>query len=103
MICELNDLAYIKKAIRPANVGLVVTCKTYLGYYLMDDIVEINGERWYAIVSDNYWLVENEHGSIETQFGLSKQSYVPDLWLTPIKTDGVLDDTEIKNEDTIDA
>ena len=85
MLCEEGDLAYIKKALRPENVGLVILCKQYLGYYLRGDIVEVNGEHFTAIVSDNYWYIENDYGEIETMFGKSRVSYHPDLWLEPIK------------------
>lgn len=89
---KLGDLAFIKKSIRPENVGLIVECKDYLGYYLQGDIVEISGERYTAIVSDNYWLILSPSGSFLTQFGKAKNGFIPDLWLTPIKTDGLEDD-----------
>lgn len=89
MRCKINDVAYINKAIRKENVGLIVTCKEYLGYYLQGDIVEISGERYIAIDSDNYWLIENKNSSIETQFGKAKNAYIGDLCLTPIKSDGL--------------
>lgn len=85
MRCEKDDLAYIKSALRQANVGLAVECKEYLGYYLKDDIVEVYGEHFRAIISDNYWLIENGYGEIETQFGKSKVAYHPDTWLEPVK------------------
>ena len=93
MKCKLNDICFIVKSIRPVNIGLVVDCKEYLGYYLMDDIIEISGERYVAIISDNYWLIENKNSSIETHYGKAKNSYIPDLWLNPIKEDGLTDDT----------
>jgi len=84
MQCKIGDLCYIKKSLRPENVGLVVVCKQYLGYFLIGDELEMHGEFFKAHVSDNYWLVTNESGHIETQFGKSKEAYVPDLWLVPI-------------------
>ena len=86
MKCKTGDLAYIIEAMNSINKGLVVVCKEYLGYYLKDDIVEISGERYKAIVSDNFWLIECEYG-IETMFGSSKHAYCPDNWLQPIKKD----------------
>lgn len=94
MNCEKDDLAFIKKSLRPTNIGLVVECKEYLGYYLQDDIIEISGERWTALVSDNYWKVISESGSIDTMYGKSKVAYIPDLWLTPIKADKLGEDTD---------
>ena len=84
MQCKLGDLCYIKKSMRPANIGLIVTCQSYLGYFLEGDTIEMNGESWLAPFSDNYWLITNSSGSIETQFGKSKEAYIPDLWLVPI-------------------
>ena len=85
MKCKANDLAYIIEAIRPANKGLVVLVKEYLGYYLKGDIIEVNKEHFQAIISDNFWVVENAYGEIETQFGNSKMAYIADSWLEPIK------------------
>jgi hypothetical protein len=85
MNCKQGDLAFIKKAIRPENIGLIVSCAQYLGYYLKDDMVELNKEFYLAVVSDNYWRIGSESGSIMTQYGKSKVSFIPDTWLTPIK------------------
>lgn len=85
MKCKQGDLAYIKKALRPANIGLAVVCKEYLGYYLRDDIIEVNKEHFTAIISDNYWVIENSYCEIETQFGKSSMAFSPDTWLEPIK------------------
>jgi hypothetical protein len=95
MQCKQGELAFIKKSLRPRNIGLIVECKGYLGFYLRDDIIEISGERYTAIVSDNYWIISSASGSIETQFGKSKEGFIPDLWLTPIK------DSELGDTDTV--
>jgi hypothetical protein len=82
MKCKLNDLAFITKALRQENIGKVVTCAKYLGYYERGATITINGEHWFAFDSDDYWLIS---GNIETQFGQAKQSYIMDSWLTPIQ------------------
>lgn len=94
MNCEKGDLAFIKKSIRPINVGLIVTCENYLGYYLQGDHIEISGEHWIAPISDNYWYIRSSNSSIETQYGKSSAAYIPDLWLTPIKAEPLEDDIE---------
>lgn len=90
-----GDLAFIKKAIRQSNIGLIVECKEYLGYYLQDDIIEISGEQYTAIISDNYWSIASPSGSVETQFGKAKSGFIPDMWLTPIKADGLDEDDSV--------
>lgn len=105
MICKQGDLAFIKKALRQENVGLIVECKKYLGYYCHGDYMQINGELWVAPHSDNYWLIESSTGSIETMFGKSKVAYGPDTWLSPIKpiSDDDIEDLYATTEDLIDA
>lgn len=88
MKCKLNDIAFIKKALRKENIGRVVTCTKYLGYYERGATITINGENWVAFDSDDYWEVS---GNIETQFGSAKQAYIMDSWLSPIKP---LDESE---------
>jgi len=85
MNCKENDLAFIKQSVQPKNIGLIVNCSKYLGFYLQGDYLEISGEFWMAAVSDNYWLIESPTGSIETMYGKSKMAYIPDTWLFPIK------------------
>lgn len=104
--CKLNDLAFIKKSLRPANVGLIVQCIQYLGTLSRGDVVSLNGENWTAFDSDDHWVIESKSGSIETQFGKSKIAYIPDSWLTPIKPlsdDGELDDVNLTLEDELTA
>jgi hypothetical protein len=97
MINKQGDLAFINTALRPANMGAVVTCTQYLGYYLQGDYVEMHGEYFKAYCSDNFWLIS---GDLLTQFGPAKESYIPDLWLTPILADKL--DTEENEHLTID-
>jgi len=85
MNCKENDLAFIKQSVQPKNIGLIVNCSKYLGFYLQGDYLEISGEFWMAAVSDNYWQIESSTGSIETMYGKSKMAYIPDTWLFPIK------------------
>ena len=103
MKCKQGELAYIKQALRPINVGLAVLCKEYLGYYLKGDIVEVNKEHFAAIVSDNYWIIENNYGEIKTQFGKSFMAFSPDTWLEPIKKSKLNVGDKVTTEDKIRA
>lgn len=98
--CKAGDIAVIIEALRPANKGLVVDVKEYLGFYLKDDVIEINKEHYKAFISDNYWIIENSYGEIETQFGKSKMAFTPDSWLEPIKkkklSDNITTEKELK-------
>lgn len=86
MICKLNDLAYIKKALRPANVGRIVSCKELLGYFIKGESFKWNGEMFQAFDTDYYWVIECKMG-LETLYGSSIQAYSPDSWLFPIRGD----------------
>ena len=97
-----GNLAFISKSLRPVNIGLVVTCTQYLGYYLQDDYLEMHGEFFKAPVSDNYWVISNNSGHIETQFGLAKEAYAPDLWLTPIMGNLLEDEEDMYATDNIE-
>jgi hypothetical protein len=96
--CKTGDIAFIIEALRVANKGLVVDVKEYLGYYLKGDVVEINKEHYKAIISDNYWIIENSYGEIETQFGKSKMAFSPDSWLEPIKKKKLSDKVTTEDE-----
>lgn len=85
MRCKVDDLCYIKKSLREPNIGLVVRCKKYLGYYERGSTIIISGESFLAFDSDDHWLVENDYGEIEYQFGRSREGYIMDSWLEPIK------------------
>lgn len=82
MKCKQGNLAFIKKALRKENIGRIVTCTKYLGYYSRGDTITISGENWLAPDSDNYWCVS---GNLETQFGTASQAYIMDSWLAPIE------------------
>ena len=88
MKCKLNQLAFVKKAIRKENIGRIVTCSKYLGYFERGATIVINGEYWVALDSDDYWEVT---GRLETQFGTAYQAYIMDSWLSPISP---LDESE---------
>jgi len=94
--CKPGQSAFIKKSLRPANIGLVVECTKYLGPYSKGEIVEISGEQWMAFDSDDYWIITSATGSIETQFGKSKIAYIMDSWLDPIDPDIL--DLEVEDE-----
>lgn len=85
MRCKLGDLAFINKAIRTANIGLIVQCSELLGHLEKDEPFNWNGEQWSAPDTGDYWVVTSSSGSIETQFGKSKQAFILDAWLTPIR------------------
>jgi hypothetical protein len=99
MNCKQGELAFIKKSMRPENIGLIITCKENLGYYLQGDKIEISGGLREAVVSDNYWLVESSSGSILTKYGKSKIAFTPDLWLSPIRPEKL--DEELDEELTL--
>jgi hypothetical protein len=85
MRCKIGDLAFINKALRQSNIGLIVQCTELIGYLEKDEPFNWNGETWAAPGSDYYWIVTSTTGSIETQFGKSKQGFIADAWLTPIR------------------
>ena len=84
MRCKLNDLCYIKKSLREPNIGLVVRCKRYLGYYERGATIVISGESFLAFDTDDFWLIENDYGEIESHFGRAREGYIMDSWLEPI-------------------
>jgi len=84
--CKVNDLAFIKKAIRPVNIGRVVTCKELLGKFAFGETIVWNGEE-FASPEDDYMWVVSSSGNLETQFGPSKEAMIPDSWLTPIRAE----------------
>lgn len=88
MKCKLDQLAFIKKALRKENIGRIAKCSKYLGYYSYGDTITISGENWLAPDSDDFWCVT---GSISTQFGQAHQAYIADSWLSPISP---LDESE---------
>lgn len=105
MICKLNDMAYIKKALRPANIGRVITCKELLGYFIQGEEYLWNGEVYLAQDTDYIWVVESPSG-LDTLYGKSLMATAPDSWLVPIKMDGLTDEEfaeeELANGDLVD-
>lgn len=96
MICKQGDLAYIKKAIRPENIGRIVTCKEMLGYFIKGETYTYNGEVWMAADTDYMWVVTSNSG-VETMYGTAKEVFCPDSWLKPIRGD--LTPDEVTNKD----
>lgn len=91
MRCKLGDLAFINKSIRPRNVGKVVTCKEYLGYFIEGESIN---EYSVAFMTDHFWLIESNRQDIELMDGMASTAYVPDLWLTPITPPPLEDDED---------
>jgi hypothetical protein len=81
--CKPGQLAFVKKALRKENVGKIVTCIKYVGYYSQGDVIEISGERFLAYDTDHYWIIKAN--ALETQFGPSREAYTMDSWLQPIE------------------
>lgn len=98
MRCAAEDLAFIKKAFRPENIGRVVTCKKCLGFLQQHEEFVWNGEVWRSPDTDYIWIIES-NGGISTMFGFSKEAIIPDSWLTPIKGDPKLTEEEEFGED----
>lgn len=89
MKCKQGQMAFIIKSLRPANIGRIVTCAKYIGYYSQGDTITMSGESWMAPDTDDYWMIE---GNLETQFGPSKIAYIMDSYLSPIEPDTILDE-----------
>lgn len=87
MRCKVGDLAFIRKALRPQNIGLIVQCTEYIGPLIKGEKFKWNGEMWTAIDTGDFWVITSPTGSIETQYGKSKQAHTLDAWLTPIKAE----------------
>lgn len=84
MICKQGDLAYIKKALRPENIGKIVTCKVLIGELKRGEPFIHNGEQWLAYDTDAHWVIQCTSG-LETQYGLSTEGFILDSWLIPIR------------------
>lgn len=85
MRCKIGDLAFINKSIRVVNVGLIIQCTELLGYMNKDERFIWNGEQWAAPTTGDFWVITSSSSSLETQHGKSKQAFILDAWLTPIK------------------
>jgi hypothetical protein len=97
MNCKLGDIAYIKKAIRKENIGLIVSVVSLLGSFKQGESYMWNGEQFLAYDTDSHWIIESKSG-IETQYGKSKQAVIMDSWLIPIRsdeTDNLVEDKEL--------
>ena len=93
MRCKQGELAFINKALRPENVGRVVTTAKYMGYFIAGEI--IIDQVLLAHTTDHWWMIESESGSIQTEFGPTTLAYSPDTWLTPIKPQPLGEDDEV--------
>ena len=97
--CKLNDLAFIIRAMNEANIGRIVLCKEYLGYFQKDEPVMYSGEKWAAWDTGHIWVVFSESG-LTTMYGNSKIALMMDHWMIPIDAnkDELLDETEVKTD-----
>ena len=82
MKLRAGSMAFIKRAIRTENIGRIITCVKYLGYYERGATITISGESWSAIDTGDFWLIS---GNIETLYGAATQSHIPSHWLVPIE------------------
>lgn len=92
-----GQMAFVKKALRKTNIGKIVTCVRYLGYYSQGDVIEISGERYLAYDTDHFWIISAN--TLETQYGPSREVYSMDSWLTPIpplNDDELIEDRELE-------
>lgn len=92
MRCKQGDLAWINKSIRQKNIGKVVTCKEYLGYFIEGENIT---EYTVAHMTDHFWLIESNQPDIEVLNGHVSTAYLPDLWLTPITPPPLEDDEDV--------
>ena len=83
MRCKLNDLAFIRKAMRPSNIGKVVQCKELLGKFERGENIMWNGEFYVSPDTDYIWVVTSK-SQLETLYGPSIEAFIADSWLTPI-------------------
>ena len=93
MRCKQGELAFINKALRPENVGRVVTTSKYMGYFIAGEVIV--DQVLLAHTTDHWWMIESESGSIQTEFGSTNLAYSPDTWLTPIKPQPLAENDEI--------
>ena len=91
-----NELAFIIKANRPANIGRIVTAVSCIGKVEAGQKFEWNGEVWRSPITDNIWIIE---GNIETLYGSARQAYIPESWLKPIRGDDLDSDSETHSLD----
>lgn len=99
MRCKIGDLAFVRKSIRPQNIGLVVQCTELIGHMNKDEKFIWNGEQWAAPDTGDFWVVTSNSCSLETQYGRSKQAFILDAWLTPINP--LPEEDDISTEQTL--
>lgn len=91
MRCKPNQLCFIKKALRPVNIGRVVTTVTHLGYYSKGESMKITVSGYPEIMvaydSDDYWIVTSSSANLENFYGKTDTLVIMDSWLTPILPD----------------
>jgi hypothetical protein len=95
--CKQGDLAFIIKAIRPSNIGLIVLVEEYVGYFQRGEEYYYGGLRLIAYDTGHAWKVTSSSKSIDTIDGKSNFALTIDTWLTPIK--GLPEDEENLYED----
>jgi len=112
--CKVNELCWINKAQHLMNIGKIVTCNEYLGYFQRNEQFIHQGETWYAADTGHLWVISSKYG-LETQYGTSTTAHIQDRWLTPIiprgeeianNLVGIFDEdtgTLVKEKDTISA
>lgn len=86
MRCKIGDLAFVRKALRPSNIGKVVQCKELLGEFKWGETFVWNGELYHSPDSDYLWVVTSK-SPVETLYGPSIEAFIPDSWLTPIRAE----------------
>jgi len=85
--CKVGDLAFIKKSLRIANVGLIVSVDEYIGNFKKGDVFDYGGLPQAAIDDGHVWRIGSSTKSIHTKDGKSTFGLILDQWLTPIKGD----------------
>lgn len=89
--CKLNDLCFIIKSKIQSNIGKIVTCKEYLGFFEKGNYL-VNGGWHIAFESNHYWLVT---GNVTTWSGIDDGcGFASESQLLPIKGEP-LEDFEI--------
>ena len=97
MKCKLNDLCFVIKTLgNPLNLGKVVTCKEYLGYFkpgLHHYKCNLN---ILALTEGHHWIVEGSVATIEGRhFGYIS---ISESELLPIPTEPI-EDSEISSKE----
>lgn len=80
-------MCFIKKSIRPRNIGKIVITKECLGKMEAGQKFDYQMHVSMAQITDVFWVVTDPAGGLETAFGLSSEVFIPDSWLHPIRPD----------------